>query len=38
MNLLDLVQEQQEKTTAPLAERMKPKSLEEFVGHEIKRV
>lgn len=34
MNLLDLVQQQQEKTSAPLAERMKPQSLDEFVGQE----
>ncbi len=34
MNLLDLVQQREEKTSAPLAERMKPTSLEEFVGQE----
>ena len=34
MNLLDLVQQKQEKVMAPLAERMKPVSLDEFVGQE----
>lgn len=34
MNLLEMLQQEQEKTSAPLAERMKPKSLDEFVGQE----
>lgn len=34
MNLLDLVQQQQEMVSAPLAERMKPVSLDEFVGQD----